>query len=47
MTLEKYFNFLKDEKLIYNEWDYTGAFKSKKSEESYCIMMPPPHVTGS
>ena len=47
MSLEKYFNFLEDEKIIYNNWEKSGSFKSKKSKDSYCIMMPPPNVTGS
>ena len=47
MKSEKYFNFLEDEKLIYNNWESAGAFKPIKSDESFCIMMPPPNVTGS
>jgi len=47
MPLDKYFDFLKDEHLIYNDWESSGSFKSIKSKESYCIMMPPPNVTGS
>ena len=47
MTLPKYFNFLDEEKIIYKNWENSGSFKPKKSKESYCIMMPPPNVTGS
>ena len=47
MHLEKYFDFLKEEKLIYKIWENSEAFKPSKNKESYCIMMPPPNVTGS
>ena len=47
MTLDKYFNFLKEEKDIYKNWESSGAFKSIKNKNSYCIMMPPPNITGS
>ena len=30
MTLDKYFDFLKEEKDIYKNWENSGAFKSKK-----------------
>ena len=47
MQLEKQFNHLKEESLIYNNWEKSGSFKPKKNSEPYCIMMPPPNVTGS
>jgi len=47
MSLEKYFDFLKEEKIIYNNWESEGAFEPTKNKDSYCIMMPPPNVTGS
>ncbi len=47
MQLPKFFNFLEDEKVIYDDWERSNSFKSKKSKESYSIMMPPPNVTGS
>ncbi len=47
MHLDKYFNFLKEEKNIYNNWESSGAFKYIKKKDKYCIMMPPPNVTGS
>ena len=47
MSFDKYFNFSKEEKLIYDKWENSGSFKSKKNTESYCIIMPPPNVTGS
>ncbi len=33
---------------LYKEWEEKGYFKPSmdKSKESYCIMMPPPNVTG-
>ena len=47
MDLSKFFDFLKDEKNIYSDWEKSNSFKSKKNTESYSIMMPPPNVTGS
>ena len=47
MSLEKQFDFINLEKLIYNNWEKSGSFKPLKNSESYCIMMPPPNVTGS
>ena len=47
MSFDKYFNFSKEEKLIYDKWENSGSFKPKKSAEPYCIIMPPPNVTGS
>lgn len=36
------------EKKIYEDWEKNGYFKPSgdKTKESYCIMMPPPNVTG-
>ncbi len=36
------------EEKLYNEWESKGYFKPSddESKESYCIMMPPPNVTG-
>ncbi len=47
MTLEKYFDFINEEKSIYSQWEISNCFKPIKSQESYSIMMPPPNVTGS
>ena len=47
MIFEKQFNFSKDEKIIYENWENSGSFKPIKKSKSYCIMMPPPNVTGS
>ena len=36
------------EEQLYQEWEEKGYFKPSmdKTKESYCIMMPPPNVTG-
>ena len=47
MNIEKQFNFLSEEKKIYDNWEKSGSFKPKKNKEAYSIMMPPPNVTGS
>ena len=47
--LEKTFNFSERETKHYEQWENSGAFKADPSSEKppYCIMMPPPNVTGS
>ncbi|MDC0057434.1 valine--tRNA ligase [Alphaproteobacteria bacterium] len=47
MLLEKQFNYLVDEDLIYKNWENSGSFTPKKNSVPFCIMMPPPNVTGS
>ncbi|PPR45179.1 MAG: Valine--tRNA ligase [Alphaproteobacteria bacterium MarineAlpha5_Bin7] len=47
MILSKEFDFLNQEKKIYNKWEDLGSFKPIKNKTPYCIMMPPPNVTGS
>ena len=47
MSIEKNFNHLKIEDFIYKKWEKSNSFKPKKANKSYCIMMPPPNVTGS
>ena len=46
--MESNFNFKEREDKIYSNWEEKGYFKPSmdKSRESYCIMMPPPNVTG-
>ena len=46
--MENNFNFKEREDKIYSNWEEKGYFKPSmdKSRESYCIMMPPPNVTG-
>ena len=50
--LDKQFQPAKAEQRIYKEWEEAGAFKSDpergaKGAKSYCIVIPPPNVTGS
>ncbi len=35
------------EQAIYQRWEDTGAFKPQPADAAYCIMIPPPNVTGS
>ncbi len=35
------------EQPIYDRWEEAGYFKPSETGESYCIMIPPPNVTGS
>ena len=46
--LEGSFNPKDFEDKLYKEWEENGYFKPSmdKTKESYCIMMPPPNVTG-
>ena len=46
--LEGKFNPKDFEDRLYKEWEEKGYFKPSmdKTKESYCIMMPPPNVTG-
>ena len=46
--LQDKFNPKEFENRIYQEWEEKGYFKPSmdKTKESYCIMMPPPNVTG-
>ena len=37
----------KIEQAIYQRWENTNAFKAKEADQAYCIMIPPPNVTGS
>ena len=47
-TLEGKYNPKDFEEKLYNEWEKKGYFKPSmnKNKKSYCIMMPPPNVTG-
>ena len=46
--MENKFNPKDFEERLYKEWEEKGYFKPNmdKNAESYCIMMPPPNVTG-
>ena len=35
------------EQSIYQRWEQSNAFTAQESESAYCIMIPPPNVTGS
>jgi len=37
----------KIEQAIYQRWEQTNAFAAKEANKAYCIMIPPPNVTGS
>ena len=47
--LNKRFNFKDVERYLLNSWKENNTFKfsNKKDLESFCILMPPPNVTGS
>ncbi|SPH24694.1 Valine--tRNA ligase [Defluviimonas aquaemixtae] len=50
MPMEKTFNAHEAEARIYAEWEKSGAFKAGANasrDETFCIMIPPPNVTGS
>ncbi len=51
MTMEKTFNAREAEQRIYKAWEESGAFlagaNAREGAESFCIMIPPPNVTGS
>ena len=47
--LEKNFDPAKTEQRLYEAWENAGSFAcgQKPGAESYCIVIPPPNVTGS
>ena len=47
--LDKTFDPATSEQQLYDEWEKSGAFSPKQDEgaEPYCIVIPPPNVTGS
>ncbi len=51
MKLEKKFDASEAEGRIYRQWEESGAFKaganSEPGADSFCIMIPPPNVTGA
>ncbi|MEL7462469.1 MAG: valine--tRNA ligase [Pseudomonadota bacterium] len=50
MTIEQKFSPAEAEGRIYAAWEEAGAFKAGANasrEESFCIVIPPPNVTGS
>lgn len=48
-NLDKTYSPKEIEQELYQHWEKQGYFKpnGKKSEQSYCIVIPPPNVTGS
>ncbi|SNX69143.1 valyl-tRNA synthetase [Cereibacter ovatus] len=50
MPMEKTFNAAEAEARLYAEWEKAGAFRAGANAsrpETFCIMIPPPNVTGS
>ncbi|MGQ3486944.1 valine--tRNA ligase [Roseovarius pacificus] len=51
MAMDKTFNAAEAEGRIYDAWEQAGAFRAganaKPGAAPYCIMIPPPNVTGS
>ncbi|WP_209427322.1 valine--tRNA ligase [Pararhodobacter sp. SW119] len=50
MSMEKTFDAAEAEARIAAAWEAAGAFRAgagKRRDESFCIMIPPPNVTGS
>jgi valyl-tRNA synthetase len=45
--LDKLFDFTAVEARLYPMWETTGAFKPTDDGEPFCIVIPPPNVTGS
>ncbi|MCY4141632.1 MAG: class I tRNA ligase family protein, partial [Rhodobacteraceae bacterium] len=51
MPMQKKFDFRESEKTIADRWDAHRAFRAganaREGAESFCIMIPPPNVTGN
>lgn len=47
MTIEKVYQPLELEKKWYQQWEKAGYFNPKPAKTTYCIMLPPPNVTGT
>ena len=48
MNMEKSYDPKNIEQKLYSAWEENGYFESGTVEkDSYCIMLPPPNVTGS
>jgi len=51
MAMEKNFDAAACEAALFEKWETSGAFKAganaKEGADSFCIMIPPPNVTGS
>ena len=46
-ALDNQYNPSEIEQAIYKRWEATNAFVAQPSDSAYCIMIPPPNVTGS
>jgi valyl-tRNA synthetase len=46
-TLDKAYDPHRLEQRLYNAWEQAGFFAPQGGERPYCIMIPPPNVTGS
>ncbi|MDP4991678.1 MAG: valine--tRNA ligase, partial [Marivita lacus] len=50
MAMDKTFDAAEAEARLYEAWEQSGAFKAganAKRAETFCVMIPPPNVTGS
>jgi valyl-tRNA synthetase len=49
ITMNKAYNPKEIEQSIYQQWESAGYFKPSgdTSKEAYCMMIPPPNITGS
>ncbi|MEM7320352.1 MAG: class I tRNA ligase family protein, partial [Pseudomonadota bacterium] len=50
MAMEKTFNAAEAESRLYSAWVDAGAFRAganKSRDDSFCVMIPPPNVTGA
>ena len=46
-ALNKHYQPAEIEQAIYQRWEQSNAFAAKAADTAYCIMIPPPNVTGS
>ena len=46
-ALDSQYQPSKIEQAIYQRWESSNAFAAKEADQAYCIMIPPPNVTGS
>ena len=50
MAMDKTFDAAAAERRIYEAWESAGAFRAGANasrDETFCVMIPPPNVTGS
>ncbi|MEM9420940.1 MAG: valine--tRNA ligase [Pseudomonadota bacterium] len=46
-ALPKNFDHAEAEKRLYDAWEAAGCFKPSEEGDPYCVVIPPPNVTGS